>query len=90
MQRDEGAGARRVDGRARPVQIQQERDPVREHRVRVARCRVAVERPLGGSENVDVVVRGRADKVHEVASKLIATKGVQNGKLVTTTPEMKH
>jgi CopG family transcriptional regulator, nickel-responsive regulator len=37
-----------------------------------------------------VVVRGRADKVHEVASKLIATKGVQNGKLVTTTPEMKH
>jgi CopG family transcriptional regulator, nickel-responsive regulator len=37
-----------------------------------------------------VVVRGRADKVHEVASKLIATKGVQNGKLVTTTVEMKH
>jgi CopG family nickel-responsive transcriptional regulator len=37
-----------------------------------------------------VVVRGRADKVHEVASRLIATKGVQNGKLVTTTPEMKH
>jgi CopG family transcriptional regulator, nickel-responsive regulator len=37
-----------------------------------------------------VVVRGRADKVHEVASKLIATKGVQNGKLVTTTVEIKH
>jgi CopG family nickel-responsive transcriptional regulator len=37
-----------------------------------------------------VVVRGRAGKVHEVASRLIATKGVQNGKLVTTTPEMKH
>ena len=32
-----------------------------------------------------IVIRGRADKVHEVASKLIATKGVQNGKLVTTT-----
>jgi len=37
-----------------------------------------------------IVIRGRADKVHEIASKLIATKGVQNGKLVTTTPEMKH
>ena len=37
-----------------------------------------------------VVVRGRADKVHEVGSKLIATKGVQNGKLVTTSPELKH
>ena len=37
-----------------------------------------------------IVIRGRADKVHEVASKLSATKGVQNGKLVTTTPEMKH
>ncbi len=37
-----------------------------------------------------IVIRGRADKVHEVASKLIATKGVQNGKLVTTTPEMSH
>jgi CopG family nickel-responsive transcriptional regulator len=37
-----------------------------------------------------IVIRGRADKVHEVASKLIATKGVQNGKLVITTPEMKH
>src|SRR6185503_5958516 len=37
-----------------------------------------------------IVIRGRADKVHEVASKLIATKGVQNGKLVTTTAEMKH
>ncbi|MGH7824286.1 MAG: nickel-responsive transcriptional regulator NikR [Candidatus Binatia bacterium] len=37
-----------------------------------------------------VVIRGRSDKVHEVAGKLIATKGVQNGKLVTTTAEMKH
>ena len=37
-----------------------------------------------------IVIRGRADKVHAIASKLIATKGVQNGKLVTTTPEMKH
>ena len=37
-----------------------------------------------------IVIRGRADKVHEIASKLIATKGVQNGKLVTTTPEMKR
>ena len=37
-----------------------------------------------------IVVRGRTDKVHEVASKLIATKGVQNGKLVTTTVEMKR
>lgn len=37
-----------------------------------------------------IVIRGRADKVHEIAGKLIATKGVQNGKLVTTTPEMKH
>ena len=37
-----------------------------------------------------IVIRGRGDKVHEIAGKLIATKGVQNGKLVTTTPEMKH
>jgi CopG family transcriptional regulator, nickel-responsive regulator len=37
-----------------------------------------------------VVVRGRGDKVHEVASKLIATEGVQNGKLVTTSTELKH
>lgn len=37
-----------------------------------------------------IVIRGRADKVHEISGKLIATKGVQNGKLVTTTPEMKH
>jgi CopG family nickel-responsive transcriptional regulator len=36
------------------------------------------------------VVRGSGEKVHEVAGKLIATKGVQNGRLVTTTPEMKH
>lgn len=37
-----------------------------------------------------IVIRGRGDKVHEVASKLISTKGVQNGKLVTTTADMKH
>lgn len=37
-----------------------------------------------------IVIRGRGDKVHEIASKLIATKGVQNGRLVTTTPELKH
>ena len=37
-----------------------------------------------------IVIRGRGDKVHEIAGKLIATKGVQNGKLVTTAPEMKH
>ena len=37
-----------------------------------------------------IVIRGRADKVYAIASKLIATKGVQNGKLVTTTPELKH
>jgi CopG family nickel-responsive transcriptional regulator len=36
-----------------------------------------------------IVVRGAADRVHEVAGKLIATKGVQNGKLVTTTAEIK-
>lgn len=37
-----------------------------------------------------IVVRGSADKVHEVAGKLIATKGVQNGRLITTTTEIKH
>lgn len=37
-----------------------------------------------------IVIRGRSDKVHEVAGKLIATKGVQNGKLVTTTAELEH
>jgi len=36
-----------------------------------------------------IVVRGETEKVHEVAGKLIATKGVQNGKLVTTTTEIK-
>jgi CopG family nickel-responsive transcriptional regulator len=35
-----------------------------------------------------VVVRGGAEKVHEVAGKLISTKGVKNGKLVTTTAEV--
>ena len=37
-----------------------------------------------------IVVRGGADKVHEVAGKLIATKGVQNGRLITTTTEIKN
>jgi CopG family transcriptional regulator, nickel-responsive regulator len=36
-----------------------------------------------------VVIRGDAAKVHEVAGKLIATKGVENGKLVTTTAQIK-
>jgi CopG family nickel-responsive transcriptional regulator len=36
-----------------------------------------------------IVIRGPAERVHEVAGKLIATKGVQNGKLVTTTAEIK-
>ena len=31
-----------------------------------------------------IVVRGAASKVHEVAGQLIATKGVQNGRLITT------
>jgi CopG family nickel-responsive transcriptional regulator len=37
-----------------------------------------------------IVVRGTADKVHEVAGRLIATKGVQNGRLITTTTEIKN
>src|ERR687891_803776 len=37
-----------------------------------------------------IVVRGVAGKVHEVAGKLISTKGVQNGRLITTTTEIKH
>ena len=37
-----------------------------------------------------IVIRGRSDRVHQIASKLIATKGVQNGKLVTTMPETSH
>jgi CopG family transcriptional regulator, nickel-responsive regulator len=37
-----------------------------------------------------IVIRGRGNKVHEIAGKLIATKGVQNGKLVTTSPELQH
>ena len=36
-----------------------------------------------------IVIRGIVEKVHEVAGKLIATKGVQNGKLVTTTAAIK-
>jgi len=31
-----------------------------------------------------IVIRGESQKVHGVASRLIATKGVENGKLVTT------
>jgi len=37
-----------------------------------------------------IVVRGSANKVHEVAGQLIATKGVQNGRLITTTTEIKN
>ena len=33
-----------------------------------------------------IVIRGDSQKVHGVASRLIATKGVENGKLVTTAP----
>lgn len=36
-----------------------------------------------------IVIRGEGGKVHEVAGKLIATKGVQNGKLVTTSAQIK-
>lgn len=36
-----------------------------------------------------IVIRGDGGKVHEVAGKLIATKGVQNGKLVTTSAQIK-
>jgi CopG family nickel-responsive transcriptional regulator len=35
-----------------------------------------------------IVIRGVAEKVHEVAGRLIATKGVENGKLVTTTAQI--
>ena len=31
-----------------------------------------------------IVIRGESQKVHGVAGRLIATKGVENGKLVTT------
>ena len=37
-----------------------------------------------------IVARGRSDKVHQVAGKLIATKGVQNGKLMTTITESRQ
>lgn len=37
-----------------------------------------------------IVVRGTAGKVHEVAGRLIATKGVQNGRLITTTTEIRN
>ncbi len=36
-----------------------------------------------------IVIRGGAQKVHEVAGKLIATKGVENGKLITTAADIK-
>ncbi|MFQ5684146.1 MAG: nickel-responsive transcriptional regulator NikR [Candidatus Binatia bacterium] len=36
-----------------------------------------------------IVIRGEVDKVHAVAGKLMATKGVQNGKLVITAPEVR-
>ena len=37
-----------------------------------------------------IVIRGGAQKVHEVAGKLIATKGVENGKLIITAAEVKR
>jgi CopG family nickel-responsive transcriptional regulator len=36
-----------------------------------------------------VVIRGTAEMVHGVAGRLIATKGVENGKLVTTAVQAK-
>jgi CopG family nickel-responsive transcriptional regulator len=36
-----------------------------------------------------IVIRGEAEKVHGVAGRLIATKGVENGKLVTTAAQIK-
>lgn len=36
-----------------------------------------------------IVIRGDGGKVHEVAGKLIATKGVQNGKLIITAAPIK-
>ncbi len=36
-----------------------------------------------------IVIRGGAAKVHEVAGKLIATKGVENGKLIITSTQVK-
>ncbi|HEX9878596.1 MAG TPA: nickel-responsive transcriptional regulator NikR [Candidatus Binatia bacterium] len=37
-----------------------------------------------------IVIRGEAEKVQAVAGKLIATKGVENGKLVTTSAQLKN
>jgi len=34
-----------------------------------------------------IVIRGENQKVHGVAGRLIATKGVENGKLISTTPQ---
>jgi CopG family nickel-responsive transcriptional regulator len=36
-----------------------------------------------------IVIRGDAGEVHGVAGRLIATKGVENGKLVMTTSQIK-
>ncbi len=36
-----------------------------------------------------IVIRGAAGEVHGVAGRLIATKGVENGKLVTTSVQIK-
>ena len=36
-----------------------------------------------------IVVRGGSEKVHEVAGKLISTKGVENGKLILTSAQIK-
>ncbi len=34
-----------------------------------------------------IVIRGESQEVHGVAGRLIATKGVENGKFITTTPQ---
>lgn len=34
-----------------------------------------------------IVIRGERQEVHGVAGRLIATKGVENGKFITTAPQ---
>ena len=36
-----------------------------------------------------IVIRGESQEVHGVAGRLIATKGVENGKFITTAPQPK-
>ena len=36
-----------------------------------------------------IVIRGESQEVHGVAGRLIATKGVENGKFITTAPQSK-